>query len=42
MAMAECRASPPEMMALAGGRRSRCLRASELIADAPAGLEQAS
>jgi oligopeptide/dipeptide ABC transporter ATP-binding protein len=42
MAIAACRASPPEMTALGGGRHSRCLRASELLADAASSLEQVS
>jgi len=42
MAIGPCRASPPEMIALSGGRHSRCIRASELLADAPSSLEQVS
>ena len=42
MAVAACRASPPQMMALGATRHSRCLRARELLADASSGLEQVS
>jgi len=42
MAVAACRASPPQMMVLGATRHSRCLRARELLADASSGLEQVS
>ena len=40
MAIAPCRAAPPDMTALDGGRQSRCIRARELLADAAGSLEQ--
>jgi peptide/nickel transport system ATP-binding protein len=40
VAIAPCRAAPPDMTALDGGRQSRCIRARELLADAAGSLEQ--
>ena len=40
MAIAPCRAAPPDMTALDGGRQSRCIRARELLADAGGSPEQ--
>ena len=40
MAIAPCRTAPPDMIALDGGRQSRCIRARELLADAAGSLEQ--
>jgi peptide/nickel transport system ATP-binding protein len=39
MAIEPCRASPPEMAELGAGRRSRCIRAPELLAESVPGLE---
>jgi oligopeptide/dipeptide ABC transporter ATP-binding protein len=39
MAIEPCRASPPEMADLGAGRRSRCIRAPELLAEFVPGLE---
>jgi peptide/nickel transport system ATP-binding protein len=39
VAIDPCRASVPDMIALGASRRSRCIRASELIAPSALGLE---
>jgi hypothetical protein len=39
MAIEPCRASPPELVDLGAGRRSRCIRAPELLAKSVPGLE---
>ena len=39
MAIEPCRASPPELVDLGAGRRSRCIRAPELLAESVPGLE---
>ena len=39
MAIDPCRVSPPEMMELGAGRRTRCIRGPELLAQSAIGLE---
>jgi peptide/nickel transport system ATP-binding protein len=39
MAIAPCRVSPPDLIALGASRRTRCIRGPELLAEHPPGLE---